>query len=463
MTIRNIEQLRGHGDKASRALALDIVQHTLSHLSIETTIMNLVRCDGAAVQIGELRWEMGPGRRLFVVGAGKAANAMARAVERQLGDRITKGLVIVKQLEADDMALKHIELLVGGHPIPNEAGLRGTARILELVEEAKPGDLFIGLISGGSSALMPCPVRGITLEDEAAVTRLLLHSGARIVEINAVRRHISGTNGGRLAQAISARGAQMANLIIHDVVGDDVEPDPIHPSQYFGTPVGADPTTIRDACEVLDAYSLRDAAPRSVVAHLTHPALERETPKSLDSRHGINNFVLQTPESAVMLAQAAAGSIGVNCLVLTSVLQGESREAGCFLGCVAAEIQTKHRPIAPPCVLVAGGETTTRIERGTTGLGGPSQELSLGFALEIAGRRSCCVVAIDTDGTDGPTEFAGGVADSATIARAAALNIDVRACLRRHGSSGVLRALGDAVITGNTGSNLCDLNVVSVV
>ena len=462
MSIKNIEQLRGNGDTASRAIALEIVQRTLAKLSIEDMITHAIVCDGASVRIGALRWELGSGRRLFVVGAGKAANAMARAAEVRLGKYITKGLVIVKQLEDDDTALKHIELVVGGHPIPDEAGLRGTERILELVEGAKKGDLFIGLISGGSSALMPCPVRGITLEDEVAVTRLLLYSGARITEINAIRRHISGTNGGRLAQAVLARGAQMANLIIHDVVGDLVEPDPIHPTQYSGTPVGADPTTLRDACRVLDTHSLWGAAPRSVVDYLTHPTPEKETPKNLNSQDGIHNFVLQTPETAVLLAQAAARSIGVNCLVLTSMLQGESREAGCFLGCVAAEIQARHRPVAPPCVLVAGGETTTRIQ-GEPGLGGPSQELALGFALEVAGRRPCSVVAIDTDGTDGPTAFAGGVADSATVARARASGIDIRACLRRHESSILLQALGDTVITGNTGTNLCDLNVVSIV
>jgi glycerate 2-kinase len=458
----SIEQLRAHGDTASRAVALDIAQRVLLQLNIEDAISNTVACDGETLRIGTMRWELGR-RRLFVIGAGKAANAMARAVERQLGGRIAEGLVIVKQPEEADKELRRIELVVGGHPIPNEAGLRGAKRILELAGNARQGDLFVGLISGGSSALMPCPVHEVTLEDEAEMTRLLLYSGARIVEINAIRRHISRINGGRLAQAVSARGAEMVNLIIHDVVGDGTRPDLVHPIQYYGTPVGADPTTLREACRVLDMYSLRQVAPQSVVNHLTRATSAKETPKSLNSCDGIHNFVLQTPESAVMLAQAASKDVGVGCLVLTSALQGESSAAGGFLGCVAAEIAARHRPVVPPCIVVAGGETTTTIRGGEAGLGGPSQELSLGFGLEVAGLRSCSIVAIDTDGTDGPTEFAGGVTDSATVARAEALGIDIRTCLGRHESSMALRALGDIVITGNTGTNVCDLNVVSIV
>lgn len=462
MPIENLEQLREHGDTTSRAVALDIVQRVLLQLDIENAISNIVACDGATLRIGAMRWELGR-RRLFVIGAGKAANAMARAVERQLGGRIAEGLVIVKQLEEADRELRRIELVVGGHPIPNEAGLRGAKRILELAENARQGDLFVGLISGGSSALMPCPVHDLTLEDEAEITRLLLYSGARITEINAIRRHISRINGGRLAQVVSARGAEMVNLIIHDVVGYGAKPDLVHPTEYYGTPVGADPTTLHEARRVLDMYSLRQSAPKSIVSYLTRATSGEETPKRLNSCDGIHNFVLQTPESAVMLAQAASKDVGVGCLVLTSTLQGESSAAGGFLGCVAAEIAARHRPVAPPCIVVAGGETTTTIGGGEAGLGGPSQELCLGFGLEVAGLRSCSIVAIDTDGTDGPTGFAGGVADSATVVRAEALGIDIRMCLRRHESSMALRALDDTVITGNTGTNVCDLNVVSIV
>jgi glycerate-2-kinase len=383
---------------------------------------------------------------------------MASAVEEALGDRITRGLVIVKRLEAGDRT-KRIELTEGGHPLPNEAGLAATRRILAMVEEAGPDDLFIGLISGGSSALMSCPLPGITLEDERRVTEALLTSSARILEINAVRRHISAVNGGRLAQRIEARGAELINLIISDSVGKKPTLEPGKPTEFVGTPVAPDATTLQDARDALERYRLAARAPRSIVEFLRTAGPGQETPKAFGDR--VHHFVLQRPANACEAARRAAEAMGFRASILTTQLEGESREAGTFLACVAKEIALNRRPLAPPCVLIAGGETTTRIE-GRAGSGGPSQELALGFALEIADRPGFSICALDTDGTDGPTDVAGGIADGRTVARARQAGLDVFRRLWEHDSAAVLLALGDAVVTGNTGTNLCDLNVIYV-
>jgi glycerate-2-kinase len=352
-----------------------------------------------------------------------------------------------------------VQLVKGGHPLPNEAGLQASHRILNLVDSLDPGDLVIGLISGGSSALMSCPVPGISLEDEMRATELLLKSGARILEINAVRRHVSATNGGRLAQRVENRGAEMINLILSDGVGARPTVNPQKPAAFYGTPVAPDKTTLEDARAVIGKYALAHRMPVSIMKYLDSVDLQRETPKIL--KPNIHHFVLERPADACEAAAVAAARAGLPSAILTTVLEGESAAAGGFLACIAQEARLNGRPTACPCILIAGGETTTRVDV-PSGEGGPSQELSIGFALEAAGRAGVCMAAIDTDGTDGPTEFAGGLTDGMTVERAKALGIDVYDALRRHDSSTLLQALGDVVVTGTTGTNVCDLNVIYV-
>lgn len=458
MIIKNRERLASQGDVPARKVVLEIVEAALGALDISRVIRDLLALEGDTLRVGSRRWDLGSKRRLFLVGAGKAANVMARAVEAVLGDRIAAGLVIVKRLEPGDV-LTRIELAEGGHPLPNEAGLQASRRILDLVDRARADDLFISVISGGSSALMSCPLPGITLEDERELTEALLKSSARILEINAVRRHISAVNGGRLAQRIEARGAEMINLVISDSVGKKPTADPAQPSAFLGTPVAPDATTLEDAREVLERYQLASRIPGSIFEFLRSAGPAQETPKALGSR--VHHFVLQRPADACEAAKRAAEAMGLPACVLTSQLEGDSREAGTFLACVAKEVALNHRPVAPACILIAGGETTTRID-GDAGLGGPSQELALGFALEMVGRIGSCIGAIDTDGTDGPTEIAGGIADGTTVERARRAGRNVHDGLRAHDSSTVLTAIGDEVVTGNTGTNLCDLNVIYV-
>jgi len=457
MSIKNRERLASQGDTSARKVVVEILEAALTRLNVSRLIRDLLNVEGDSLRIGTQRWDISRGR-LFVVGAGKAANVMARAVENALGDRINRGLVIVKRLESGD-ALQRIELVEGGHPLPNAAGLAASQGILRLVEDATPDDVFIGLISGGSSALMSCPLPGISLQDEREVTGVLLKSSARILEINAVRRHISAVNGGRLAQQIEARGSEMINLIISDSVGKKPTRNPAEPTVFFGTPVAPDATTLQDAREVLDKYQLSTRIPVSALDFLRNAGPTQETPKAFGRR--IHHFVLQRPADSCEAAKQAAEAMGLPACVLTTQLEGESREAGTFLACVAKEVALTHRPVSPPCILIAGGETTTRID-GEAGLGGPSQELALGFAMEVAGKGGFCMGAMDTDGTDGPTEIAGGIADGSTVERARRAGLNVFDRLWAHDSSTLLSALGDEILTGNTGTNLCDLNVIYV-
>lgn len=456
--IKNRQQLLSHGDIAGRKPVLEIAEKSLQRLDSYHVIRGLLSLEGDILSVGDLQWDLCKKRRLFVIGAGKACNSMARAVEDKLEDRIDAGLVIVKELEPIDR-LQRIELAVGGHPLPNEEGLRQSKRILDIVEQATPRDLFIGLISGGSSALMNYPISGISLEDEITLTDELLRCGARILEINAIRRHISETNGGRLAQKVERKGAEMINLIISDYVGAGPVADPRLPVKTFGTPVAPDDTTLGDALYVLDKYHLRSQVPHSIIEFLeaTNPSFE--TPKAFGRQ--VSNFVIQRPADACEIAKQAADELGINGTILTTTLEGESREAGIFLASVAKEVQLNHRPVSPPCVLIASGETTPKIDT-KAGLGGPSQELALSFALEVSNLRGFAIASIGTDGTDGPTEIAGGVADCTTVERSQLKGLDVHKKLVSHDSYSVFIALGDGILTGNTGTNVCDLNLVYI-
>ena len=456
--VRNTQELLATGDVSVRDVLLRVVNDVLSGLNSEKLIKSMVRVTGNVLHIGSRSWDLSGYGNVYVIGAGKACNHMARALDALLGDRIAKGLVIVKQLEEGD-ELAHIELALGGHPYPNESGWRATRRILDMVDGCTSQDLFITVISGGSSALMNCPVAGVSVAEESLLTEQLLTAGADILEINTVRRHVSAVNGGRLAQRLAARGAEVVSLVISDRVNDAATGTPFEPVPYTGTQIGIDPTSFADAWKVMERYQLLGKAPESVVAHLRKgPELE-ETPKSLSP--GQHVFVIQGLEDGCAASVAAAAGVGVPCKVLTSCLEGDSRQAGMFLGALAREIRCNGRPFAPPCLLVAAGETTVRID-GPAGKGGPSQELALSFARQIHGLEGIGIAAVETEGTDGPTHLAGALTDCTTLSRAMDAGEDIVDVLDRHDSFPLLSRIGDALVTGNTGTNLCDLNLIYI-
>lgn len=457
--IRNYDQLIGKGDAPERVMVLDMLEAVLERVDAGKRIRSLMSYDGRWLTVGERRWDLSGKRNVYLLGAGKACNAMASAVCDILGTRITRGVICVKIVEPQD-AYCNTRVYVGGHPLPNQEGQEAAREMLRMIGSAGEEDLFIAVFSGGSSALLTYPVEGITLEDEIATQDLLLKSGAKILEINAVRRHISRTNGGRLLEAIQGRGAELITLMVGDGVGTDPVLDRRKPAAFYGTQVAPDLTTIRDARNAITNYDLFERLPKSVTDYLWNDHRVRETPKEQGKNATL--FLLDNVPSSCEEAVAVAAQKKVPLIVFSTFLEGESREAGYLMAALAREIQANRRPISPPCYVVCSGETTTRIEGEAGGTGGPSHELVAGFSLGIGELQGVAIASIDTEGTDGTTRYAGGITDTYTLRRLTEQGINLHQVLREHSTCGALEAVGDNIFTGNTGTNLCDFNVMYI-
>ena len=459
--IRNANQLLSGGDTASRRIVLEIADKTLERLDSYRRIRSIMRMEGDMLHIGTRSWDLSKKRNVYLFGAGKACNHMAMAVDHVLGDRLTKGIAIVKIHEETDRFHK-TEVFVGGHPLPNEEGLRASKKIIEIVDQSGPEDLFIAVISGGSSALMSCPIDGISLQDEIDTTDVLLKSGAGIYEINAVRRHISALNGGMLAKRIQDIGAELIGFGISDAVGSPVTGDIAVPyAAYKSTPIGPDATTLDDARATIVNFDVADRLPKSVVDYLMNAGPEAETPKAFPDN---TYFLLNTLPDSCIYAREIAEEMGIPAMILSSFLEGESRDAGTFMASLAREIQAYGNPIKPPCVLLSSGEVTTLITDNSTirGHGGPGQEMTVGFAIAAAKTQGACLLSIDSEGTDGTAKVAGGITDSQSLKAAEAKGVNLYQSLRDHACFEALDAIDSAVFTGNTGTNLCDLNILYI-
>jgi hydroxypyruvate reductase len=383
-------------------------------------------------------------KRIYVIGAGKAGASMAKAAERVLGDRIAAGLVNVK--DGHTAKLRRIELNECGHPVPDARGVDGARRIAEIAEGAGETDLVVCLISGGASALLPAPVPPIALEEKQAVTRLLLASGANIHEINAVRKHISAIKGGQLARL--AEPAAVEALLLSDVIGDDLD--------VIGSgPTAPDASTYADAVAILEKYGILGQAPASVRDRLTGDA--PETPKPGDPLfRNVRNTIVGSNRLALDAAAAKATELGYRTLVLASEVEGETRDVARMHAAIAREIVRYGRPVKPPACIVTGGETTVTLRGG--GLGGRNQEFVLAAAIDIAGLSDVAVFSAGTDGTDGPTDAAGAIADGSTLRR----NPAARQFLDANDSYHYFEGLKDLVKTGPTNTNVMDVRLVLV-
>lgn len=459
--IKNFEELISCGDIESRQIVLDITDKVLQKLDAYSRIKGIMKVEQDILKIGEKTWDLSKKKHVYLIGAGKACNAMTMAVDEILGDHLTAGYAIVKISEDTDK-YNNTKVFVGGHPIPNEEGYLACKKILEVVDNAGPEDLFITLMSGGSSALMSYPIDGISLEDEKITTDIMLKSGAGIMEINAIRRHISQMNGGNLAKRIHNVGADMIGFSIFDVVGYDITGDISIPyPNLTGTPIGIDDTTIEDARRVIRDYGVEDRLPKSVTDFIMNCGPEFETPKefSMFTYYGINSL----PDSCVY-AKKIAEEMGINAIILSSFLEGESKDAGTMFASIAREIQKYGNPIETPCIVISSGETTTKIldNKLIKGHGGPGQELTVGFALSAYKAPGICMLSIDSEGTDGTTPIAGGITDSKTYELALKNDIDLYEALRTHACFEALNPLNCGVMTGNTGTNVCDFNIMYV-
>ncbi len=381
-----------------------------------------------------------PPGRTIVIGAGKAAAAMARAVEDHWHGPL-EGLVVTRYGYA--VPCRRIEIVEAAHPVPDAAGIAAAQRILDLARNAAPVDLVLCLISGGASALLALPAQGVALGDKQRVTRDLLRSGATIHEMNCVRKHLSAITGGRLAAACRAR---VVTLAISDVVGDD-------PAVIGSGPTVADPTTFAEARDILEKY--RIDTPRSVAAHL-EAAIE-ETPKPGDPRLAARKYrLIATPRHALDAAARHAAAAGVRPIVLGDAVEGEAREIGAAHARMARELRSGDRPAA----IISGGETTVTVLG--PGKGGRNSEYVLGAALALAAEPGIYVLAADTDGIDGSEDNAGAVAAPDSLPRAAALGLDARALLEHNDAWSFFAALDDLVVTGPTFTNVNDFRAILV-
>jgi hydroxypyruvate reductase len=387
-------------------------------------------------------------RNIYVVGAGKAGAAMARAAERVLRGRIARSLLNVKY--GHIVPLRRIELNECGHPVPDERGVEGARRIAEIAAGAGADDLVLCLISGGASALLPLPADPITLDEKQEVTKLLLACGASIHEINAVRKHISQIKGGQLARL--AYPARVLSLLLSDVIGDDLD--------VIGSgPTAPDASTFASARAILEKYALFQRVPTSIRERLERGGRGEipETPKQGDAIFKrVRNVVIGSNRLAVDAAAARARELGLRTLVLSTFVEGETREIARMHAAIAKEVVHTGRPLKPPACVITGGETTVTL-RGD-GLGGRNQEFALSAAIDIAGLPNVVVLSAGTDGSDGPTDAAGAIADGRTLGR----NPLAPEFLARNDSYRYFEGLGDLIVTGPTNTNVMDVRLLLV-
>ena len=419
----------------------------LAAVDPEAAVRAQVRRQGCLLFVGKRTYDLHDFPRVFLIGGGKATALMAKALEELLGDRLTGGLILVKY--GHGAALHRTRVREAGHPLPDQAGLQGTAEILQLLEQCTEKDLAVCAFSGGASALLPAPVPPLDLQQKQVTTQLLLECGAEIGEINSIRKHLSRSKGGGLARA--AYPATLISLILSDVVGDRLD-------VIASGPTVADASRFPDCLVSVERYGLAARLPAPVWQFLKDGAagLHPETPKAGDPIFAkVQNLVVGNNRLALLAAKDRAEALGWRTLLLTSGLEGEAREVGRMLAAVGKEIRFSGHPLASPACVLAGGESTVTLQG--SGQGGRNQELALAAAMALDGMTGISLLSAGTDGTDGPTDAAGAYVDGTTCRRARARGLNPGEFLARHDSYPFFASLGDLLITGPTRTNVMDL------
>jgi hydroxypyruvate reductase len=435
-----------------RKAALEIFGAAVQAVDPAAAIHRHMKREGARLTIGGEVLDLAAVRQIVVIGLGKAGASMAVAVEEILGERIQRGVVVTKYGHVQPM--KIIRLHEAGHPVPDEAGIAGAQAILDCVKGLGPEDLVLVLISGGGSALTPAPVGGISLAEKQALTKALLACGADIREMNILRKHISRIKGGQLARA--AQPAQVRTLILSDIVGDPLD-------AIASGPTVPDPTTYADALGILDKYRIRQEIPAEIRTHLEAGAAGKlsETPKPTDPLFArVKSLMVASNIQALEAAKAEAQRLGLRAMILSSFVEGETRDVARMHAALALEVRASGNPVTPPVCFITGGETTVTLKG--KGKGGRNQEFALAAALDIAGLRDVVVLSAGTDGTDGPTDAAGAIADGDTLERAVAAGLKPRAALDGNDAYPFFERLSDLIITGPTRTNVMDVRLVLV-
>lgn len=454
ITIKNKEQLIENGEtqlnRKARALALKSLEVAVNAVDPKQIIKSKLSLTNSVLYVNGYSFNLKKFKNIYVIGGGKASGSMAEALEQILGNNITNGFVNVPH--GSGHVTSTIKLHEASHPIPDESGVEGARRMLEIAEKAKGDDLVICLISGGGSSLMPLPRNGISITDKKKITDDLLKCGATINEINTVRKHISEFKGGWLAK--KAYPATILNLILSDVLGD--------PLDFIASgPTVPDSTTFNDAVKVLKKYGLWSKTPAPIRKVLSDgiKGLIPETPKAGDTVfQKVYNVIIGNNRFASMAACDFLKSAKLNTLLLTSTLEGEARHVGTMLASIAREVCTSGNPIQKPAGIVTGGETTVTVTG--KGLGGRNQEIALAAALRLHDLDGVVVASLSTDGVDGPTDAAGALVDGKTLARAKKMRLILEEFLAENDSYNFFAKLGDLIFTGPTGTNVNDVTAI---
>ena len=446
--IKNVSELLSHGQTKVREDALRITQAGIRGADPGHGTRKLLKLEGNRLKIGEHSMDLNQVDHIYVVGSGKGSFPIAEALEEILGSRISGGVLVVKKGET--RRLQRIEVHEAGHPIPTDESVEGAQKIMDLVEKAGERDLVFAAVTGGSSALTTLPPAGIRLAEVQELNDILLKSGAVIREMNIVRRHLCRIKGGGLVAKIQP--AQALTLTL------DTAPEGMPwPDMCL-----ADPATFQEAIAVLKQYKLWKRVSPSIRAYLekgtTHPELE--TVKSLAGMRA-SIYSVGDPLGACEAAAECARGLGYQSFILSTNIEGEAKDLGIFFAGLAKEVVKRNRPFPTPCALISGGETTVTIGE-ECGAGGPNQELVLGFVKKFHSTREVACVSVDTDGTDGPTQIAGGIADGTSGEWAQKLGFNLDDYIMKHNSSAVLEKMGDTIVTGHTGTNVMNLRVLLI-
>jgi glycerate 2-kinase len=447
--IKNWEQLarsRLHED------VLRVLEVGLRAADPRSTVRRALSLRGSRLCVHDLCTEAGRG--VHVVGFGKASIGMALGCEDSLGDRVLGGIVIAPTRDVPELP-KAIEVSVGDHPIPREGTLKASARLVEYLEgNLREGDVVLVLISGGGSALFEIPYPPLDLSDIALTTDLLMRAGADIVELNTVRKHLSLVKGGRFLRMLEKAG-RVFSLIISDVVGDPVE-------FIASGPTEADSTTFRDALEVLRRRGVWGRVPERV-RELISAGAEGRVPETLKPGDPllakVSNVIVASNVISLREMKREAEALGYRTRILTSMMVGEAREVGRFLGGLARYV-AKYELEEGKTMILLGGETTVTV-RGR-GIGGRNQELCVGYSIVARGLRNSVLASIGSDGVDGNSPAAGGICDGGAFDEALNLGLNPYEYLDRNDTYTLLSRLGRAIVTGPTGTNVNDLTVLAL-
>lgn len=438
--------------KRHRALALSLGQAALAAVEPASAVRSHFRVDGDVLLVDGRQYDLNRYQNIYVVGGGKATAPMAQEIERTLGERIRAGIICVKY--GHQLPTQRIRVEQAGHPIPDERAVRAAEGMISLLQSAGPEDLVICLLSGGGSALLVAPADSISLADKRRLTNSLLRSGATINEINTVRKHLSRIKGGALARV--AYPATVITLILSDVLGNPLD-------VIASGPTVPDTTTYADAWEILERHGLVDDLPVSIAEYL-RAGLDGRIPESPKPGDPIfehtQNVVIASNRQAVQAAVDAALKEGYHPLLLSTYIEGEAREVARVFAAIGREVSESNNPIPRPAVIVAGGETTVTVKG--QGRGGRNQEFALSAALHLEGLPDVTVMALATDGTDGPTNAAGAIVDGGTAERGRAQGLNPQVFLADNDSYAFFQKLGDLIVTGPTNTNVDDLYVIIV-